>query len=99
LSQETNILSEDFPQWMKDPSVSEIPMEKLHFLNQIHQKSQGKDQKQLLQILLPLLKEAKEKHLTLTPAELQLSIAAIKKYSSEEELQKIDTIMKTGNRA
>lgn len=85
----------NYPSWMKDPSVKEIPQEKLDFLNEIYLQSQGKDQKQLLQILLPLLKQAKEKNLTLTPNELNIAIATIKRYSSEEELQKIDQLIKS----
>ena len=43
--------------------------------------------------LMPAMKRAKQENLTFTPQEVSSAIAAIKKYSSEEELKKIDKIL------
>lgn len=86
-------INHSYPEWMSDPAVSDIPKEKLAFLNRLYLESQGKDQKQLLATLLPLLKEAKEKNLTLSSKELSIAITAIKKYSSAEEQQKIEKLL------
>lgn len=88
------------PAWMEDDLVRNIPQEKLDFLNRIfHEASARKEnagpvksQKEMLMLLMPVLKEAKAANLSFTPAELQSAIAAIRKYSSPEELKQIDNI-------
>lgn len=85
------------PDWMNDELVKNIPQSKLEFLGKMYQESQGKtkgkSQKETMSFLLPLLKKAKEENMTFTPQEMTSCIAAIKKYSSEEELKQIDNIL------
>ena len=81
------------PAWMSDPLVKEIPAKKLQFLEQLFAQGQGKSQKELMAYLMPAMKRAKQEHLTFTPQEVNAAIAAIRKYSSEEELKKIDKIL------
>ena len=88
------------PAWMEDDLVQNIPQEKLDFLNKIFHEANArkenagplKNQKEILMLLMPVLKEAKAANLSFTPAELQSAIAAIRKYSSPEELKQIDNI-------
>lgn len=88
------------PAWMEDDLVQNIPQEKLDFLNKIFHEANArkenagsvKSQKEMLMLLMPVLKEAKAANLSFTPAELQSAIAAIRKYSSPEELKQIDNI-------
>lgn len=88
------------PAWMEDDLVRNIPQEKLDFLNKIFHEANTrkenagplKSQKEMLMLLMPVLKEAKAANLSFTPAELQSAIAAIRKYSSPEELKQIDNI-------
>ena len=88
------------PAWMEDDLVRNIPQEKLDFLNKIFHEANArkenagplKSQKEMLMLLMPVLKEAKAANLSFTPAELQSAIAAIRKYSSPEELKQIDNI-------
>lgn len=88
------------PAWMEDDLVRNIPQEKLDFLNRIFHEANArkenagpvKSQKEMLMLLMPVLKEAKAANLSFTPAELQSAIAAIRKYSSPEELKQIDNI-------
>lgn len=82
------------PLWMSDPSVEHIPKEKLEFLGELASGSQGKSQKEMLPYIMTLMKKAKEKGLSFTPLEIQTIISAIKKYSSPEDLAKMDEIMK-----
>jgi len=82
------------PKWMDDELVKDISQEKLDFLSRLFVDSQGKSQKELMMMLMPLMKEAKKKNLTFTPAEMNAAIAAVRKYSTEEELSKIDNILK-----
>lgn len=82
------------PEWMDDDLVKNISQEKLDFLSKLFADSQGKNQKELMMMLMPLMKQAKNKNLAFTPAEMNAAIAAVKKYSTQEELSKIDNILK-----
>ncbi|MCI8693078.1 MAG: hypothetical protein HFH91_10120 [Lachnospiraceae bacterium] len=84
---------ESRPAWMADPLVKDIPEKKLQFLEQLFAKGHGKSQKELMSLAIPLLKKARAENLTLTPQEMNAAIAAIRKYSSTDELQKIDKIL------
>lgn len=81
------------PDWMSDPLVEHIPKKKLEFLGEVFRQGQGKNQKQLSAYLIPLLKKAREEHLTFTPDEMQAAFAAIKKHSTIEECEKIDQLL------
>lgn len=81
------------PAWMTDPLVRDIPEKKLLFLGQMFSEGQGKNQKEMMSFLMPMLKKAKQENLTFTPQEMSAAIAAIKKHSTEEELKQIDKIL------
>lgn len=81
------------PAWMADPLVKEIPEKKLQFLERLFADGHGKSQKEMMTFLMPMMKKAKQENLTFTPQEVSAAIAAIKKYSSEEELKQIDKIL------
>lgn len=81
------------PAWMTDPLVKDIPEKKLRFLGQMFADGQGKNQKEIMAYLMPMMKKAKQENLTFTPQEMSSAIAAIKKHSSEEELKQIDKIL------
>lgn len=83
----------DIPGCMEDPSVQNIPREKLAFLSQLYQQGQGKSQKEMMAFLMPMMAQAKQKGLTFTPQELQIAVAAIRRASTPEELRQIDQIM------
>ncbi|MCM1191399.1 MAG: hypothetical protein NC123_06765 [Butyrivibrio sp.] len=81
------------PAWMSDPLVKDIPGKKLEFLGQMFTEGHGKSQKEMMAFMMPMLKKAKQENLTFTPGEMSAAIAAIKKYSSPEELNQIDKIL------
>lgn len=87
------------PKWMSDESVKNIPSEKLDFLENVFVSLQGKNQKETMSTLLPLLKKAKKEQLNLTGEEMQIAIAAIKKYSTKQELEKINHILNEQSKA
>ncbi len=91
--------SSERPAWMSDPLVNAIPAKKLQFLEELFAQGQGKSQKEMMAYLMPAMKRAKQENLTFTPQEVSAAIAAIKKYSSEEELKKIDKILKKADKA
>jgi hypothetical protein len=89
------------PAWMDDPLVQNIPQEKLDFLSKmfgevnsrVQSAGSGKSQKEMLLLLMPVLKQARAANLSLTPQEIQAAIAAIRKHSTPEELEQIDKML------
>ncbi len=86
------------PAWMADELVKNIPQKKLDFAAQLFTKGHGKSQKEMMQLILPMMKRAKAENLTFTQAEINACIQAIKKYSTEEELKKFDKLMSEPNK-
>lgn len=84
---------ENRPAWMNDESLKDIAPEKLDFLEKMYQNGHGKNQKELMAFMMPLLKQAKEQHLIFTPQEMNAAIAAIKRHSTREELAQMDKIL------
>lgn len=85
--------NENRPTWMSDLLVKNIPEQKLDFLGQMFQESQGKSQRELIASLMPMINRAKQENLSFTPQEMGAAIAAIRKHSSEDELKQIDEIL------
>ncbi len=81
------------PDWMSDPLVKDIPPRKLEFLGQMFAEGRGKSQKEMMAFMMPMMKKAKQENLTFTPQEMSAAIAAIRKYSSADELKQIDKIL------
>ncbi|MCM1186663.1 MAG: hypothetical protein NC251_09060 [Lachnoclostridium sp.] len=86
------------PPWMEDELVRNIPKEKLDFLSRLFIEGHGKSQKEMMAYLMPMMARAKKENLSFSPQEMTAAIAAIKKYSTQEELSQIDKILsKTRN--
>lgn len=81
------------PEWMKDASVQQIDKEKLAFLNSCYEAMQGKDKKELMMVLSSQIRVGKQKGLQFTSEEMNIAVAAIKKYNTPENNQKIDDIL------
>ena len=81
------------PAWMQDELVKDIPPGKLDFLGRMFAEGHGKSQKEMMAMLLPMMKKAKQEKLTFTLQEMTAAIAAIKKHSSPEELKQINKIL------
>ena len=84
----------DNPVWMQDPSVSEIAPPKLEFLKTLVEGGQGKSQKEMMLYMMQNMKLAKSKGITFSPSELQLLMETVRKYTSPEELKKVDDLIK-----
>lgn len=85
------------PAWMDDPLVRDIPPRKLEFLGKLFSEGHGKNQKQMMSYIMPMMKKAKAEKLTFNTAEVNACIQAIKKHSTQEELENIDKILKKRN--
>lgn len=56
------------PLWMQDDLVKDIPREKLDFLSKLFAQGHGKSQKEMMALLMPAMRKAKQEHLTFAPA-------------------------------
>ena len=81
------------PAWMEDALVKEISPKKLDFLGKMFEEGHGKNQAEMMRLLMPMMKKAKQENLTFTPQEMNAAITAIKKYSTPEELSQMDKIL------
>lgn len=86
------------PDWMEDDLVKDIPQRKLEFLQKLFAEGHGKNQKEMMAYLIPVMQKARRENLTFTPQEMNAAIAAIKKHSTQEELSQIDKILKEKDR-
>ena len=58
------------PLWMQDDLVKDIPREKLDFLSKLFAQGHGKSQREMMALLMPAMRKAKQERLTFTPQEL-----------------------------
>lgn len=86
--------NEKKPAWMQEPAVAHISAEKLDFLQNLVFESSQLSQKELLPFLMALAKRSKESNISFTQEEMNAIIDSIKKYSTPEEILKMNQIMK-----
>ena len=79
--------SADKPEWMREPSLKDIPHQMLF-------ESKTLSQKELMPFLMALAQRSRSANITFTQEEMTVIIEAIKKYSTPEELMKMNQIMK-----
>jgi len=90
-------MQSDRPTWMNDPLVKNIPQKKLDFLGALFIESKGKNQKQMMAFLMPMMKKAKAEKLTFSKEEMNACIQAIKNHSTQEELANIEKILQNNH--
>lgn len=81
------------PAWMNDPQVAGIEEQKLQFLQSLVFETQGKSQKELFSFLMTVAKMGKESNISFSDAEIHTIIDTLKKYSTPEELEKINKVL------
>lgn len=82
------------PPWMQEPSVRDIPKKKLDFLQKLVFESKSLSQKELLPFLMALAQRSREERITFSQEEMNAIIDAIKKYSTPDEINKMNQIMR-----
>lgn len=85
------------PIWMNDPSISDIPEEKITFLKQMFDQVKGKNKNELMPFLMTMSKNKKQ-NFSFTPDEMNRIIAAIKNASSMEEQSQIDKVLQMAHK-
>ena len=80
--------------WMDDPAVAHIAKSKLDFLQSLVFESQSLSKEQMMPFFMSVAKRGMDNHISFTADEVETITATIRKYSTPEELDKIDKLMK-----
>lgn len=80
--------------WMADSRISDIPNEKLDFLQKIFFESKNLTQKEQLPFFMALAGRAKRDNISFSQNEINLIMDVIKDHSSPEEVAKINQTVK-----
>lgn len=85
---------ENRPEWMNDSLVKNMDGKKLQFLSEFILGGKGKSQKEAIPYMMLKMKQAKAENITFSSSDIAAVVAAIKKYSTPEEKEQIDYIIK-----
>ena len=80
--------------WMQDPTLIDIPIQKLHFLQNMLFESKKYTGKELFPFFMSLAMKAKKQNITYTQQEIDIIIPVLKKYASEDEISKMNQVIK-----
>ena len=80
--------------WMDDPAVAQIDKAKLNFLQALVFESQSLKKEQMMPFLMSIAKRGMDQHISFSNDEIETITATILNYSSPEDLDKIDKLMK-----
>lgn len=80
--------------WMQDPALLNIPIQKLQFLQTMLFESQKHSGKELFPFLMSLAMKAKSQNITYTQEEIDTIIPVLKKFASEDEIKKMNQVIK-----
>ena len=81
-------------EWMQDPDLTGISKAKLDFLQNMLFESQKHTGKEMLPFFMSLAMKAKSQNITFSQSEIDTIVPILKKYASEEELGKMNQIIK-----
>ncbi|MBQ6807386.1 MAG: hypothetical protein IJO97_08155 [Lachnospiraceae bacterium] len=79
--------------WLDDPAVAHIDKSKLDFLQMLVFESNGLSQKEMLPFLMAVAKRGKENNISFTEEEMNAIIDTLKKYSTPEDLEKMNKMI------
>ena len=80
--------------WMKDPALMNIPIQKLQFLQAMFFESQKHSGKEMLPFFMSLAMKAKKQNISYSEDEINTIIPVLKKFASEDEIAKMNQIIK-----
>ena len=81
-------------EWMQDPAIAHIDKAKLDFLQTLVFESQSLSKEKLLPFLLSVAKKGQEHNVSFDNEEMNLIIETIRQYSTPEEIDRIDKLMR-----
>lgn len=80
--------------WIEDERLSQIEHSKLQFMEKLVFELHSLEEEKRLPFLLALATKAKKQNISFSEEEANLMITVIKEYSSDEELAKMDQMLK-----
>lgn len=80
--------------WMNDPALADISVNKLIFLEKMLFESKNHTGKELMPFFMSLAMKAKSQNITFTETEINIIIPVLKKYATEDEIKKMDQVIK-----
>lgn len=86
-------MMESKPEWMNEPGVAEIDRRKLDFLQALVFENRNKSQKEMLPVLMNVVKMSREQNISFSDEEMQAIVTALEKHSTPEELKMMHKIM------
>lgn len=81
------------PEWMNEECVAHIDRRKLDFLQTLVFENRNKSQKEMLPVLMNVVKMSREQNISFSDDEMQSIISALEKHSTPEELKMMHKIM------
>lgn len=94
---EARILAQN-NEWMNNPELSQIPFQKLDFLQNMLFESKKYSGKELFPFFMSLAMKAQKQGITYTQSELDIIIPVIKQYANEDEVEKMNKIITMFNK-
>lgn len=83
----------DHVSWMDDPALADIPKEKLVFLQSVVFDSKNLSQKEMMPYLFAMANKAKSSKISFSKEETERIVAAIKKTSTKEDLNRMNQVL------
>ena len=80
--------------WMQDPALIDIPVQKLQFLQNMLFESKKHSGKEMFPFFMSLAMKAKSQNITYSQEEIDKIIPVLKKFASEEEIMKMNQVIK-----
>lgn len=79
--------------WMSDPLVADIDKDKLQFLQTLVFESQNLSRDKLIPFLMSVTQKGKSNNISFDDREIDAIATALRKYSSPEDVDKINKLM------
>ena len=80
-------------EWMNDPLVANIDKAKLQFLQMLVFEGQNLSREQMLPFLMSIAQKGKSQNISFDDQEIEKIVTALRKYSTSEEIEKINKLM------
>ena len=88
----------NIPEWFQDPRISGINPAKLSLIMKLAEQVEGKNQKEVMPVVLGAMASANRQNLQFTPDEFNLIFEIMKEGKSEEEKKKMDATLAKAQR-
>lgn len=80
-------------QWMQEPELQGIPVQKLEFLQQMLFQSKKYTGKELFPFFMSLAMKSQAQNISFSEEEIEKIVPVLKKYASEDEIRKMNQVI------